>query len=132
MRVVMAEGLHDRAAELGESLMERLRDLAGERPSIGHVRGRGLMIGVELVEPDGEPDGSGARPACTGVALRARSECRRRGLIVELGGRHDAVLRLLPPLVMTDAEADAVLERLAEALEAAERGYLEALGRRPR
>jgi diaminobutyrate-2-oxoglutarate transaminase len=132
MRVVMAEGLHERAAELGERLMERLSDLAGERPSIGHVRGRGLMVGVELVEPDGAPDRAGARPPCTGVALRARSECLRRGLIVELGGRHDAVLRLLPPLVMTDAEADAVLERLAEALEAAERGYLDALGRRPR
>jgi diaminobutyrate-2-oxoglutarate transaminase len=132
LRIVSAEGLAERAADLGERLLERLTDLAEERPSIGHVRGRGLMIGVELVEPEGEPDGAGARPACTGVALRARSECLRRGLIVELGGRHDAVLRLLPPLIMSEGEADSVLERLAEALEAAERGYLEALGRRPR
>jgi diaminobutyrate-2-oxoglutarate transaminase len=46
-------------------------------------------------------------------------------LIVELGGRNDTVLRLLPPLIMTDEEADAVLERLAGALGDAEHSYRE-------
>ena len=49
------------------------------------------------------------------------TECLDRGLIVELGGRHSAVVRLLPPLTITDEQADAVLDRLADAMAAAER-----------
>src|SRR5690606_12875401 len=52
------------------------------------------------------------------LAAALRSACLERGLLVELGGRHDTVLRLLPPLVMTDAEADTVLDRLDDALAA--------------
>jgi diaminobutyrate-2-oxoglutarate transaminase len=52
-----------------------------------------------------------------------RAHCLRRGLIVELGGRHDSVLRLLPPLVMTDEQLGDVLDRLADALAAAEREH---------
>ena len=81
------------------------------------------MLGVELVEPGSEPDACGARPAAPELAVAVRAECLRRGLIVELGGRHDSVLRLLPPLVMTDAEAGDVLDRLAGAIAAAEREH---------
>lgn len=119
LRFVLGEGLSARSAELGRRLREGLAEIARERACVADVRGRGLMLGVELVEPEDEPAaGSGA---ALGIAFRARAECLRRGLIVELGGRRDAVLRLLPPLVMTDEEADAVLERLADSLAAAER-----------
>ncbi|EFL03009.1 predicted protein [Streptomyces sp. SPB78] len=50
-----------------------------------------------------------------------RRECLRRGLIVELGGRHSAVVRLLPPLTLTDDQATAVLDRFADALDAVDR-----------
>ncbi|GAA3216021.1 hypothetical protein GCM10020256_17980 [Streptomyces thermocoprophilus] len=46
-------------------------------------------------------------------------ECLRRGLIVGLGGRHGGVVRLLPPLTITDEQATAVLDRLADAVQAA-------------
>lgn len=49
--------------------------------------------------------------------------CLDRGLIVELGGRRSAVVRLLPPLTLTDEQADAVLDRLTDALAAAARDF---------
>jgi diaminobutyrate-2-oxoglutarate transaminase len=121
LRHVRENRLHERAAEVGDRFLARLCELADRHPCIGDVRGRGLMLGVEVVEPDSAPEASGARPACPGLAARVREECLARGLIVELGGRHDAVVRLLPPLVITDREVEAVLDRLGEALAAAER-----------
>ncbi|KWX00165.1 2,4-diaminobutyrate 4-aminotransferase [Carbonactinospora thermoautotrophica] len=123
LRFVAAEGLDRRAAELGDRMLGQLRALQAEHPVIGDVRGRGLMIGVELVDPAADPDPCGARPAAPDLARRVREECLRRGLIVELGGRHDAVVRLLPPLTLTDEEAGAVLDRLADAVVAAEREH---------
>lgn len=121
IRHVTEEDLPARAADLGVRIAASLRHLARQTDCIGDVRGRGLMLGVELVEPDGEPDVAGARPAAPGLAQRVRAEALSRGLIVELGGRHDAVVRLLPPLTMTDEEADSVIERLAGAIVGARR-----------
>ncbi|KAA1428202.1 diaminobutyrate--2-oxoglutarate transaminase family protein [Nocardioides antri] len=121
LRFVRENELHRRAAEVGDQFLAALGGLAHAHRCIGDVRGRGLMLGVEIVEPDSTPDATGARPAAPALALRIRQECLARGLIVELGGRHDAVVRLLPPLVITDQEVGAVLDRLGEAVAAAER-----------
>ncbi len=106
--------LAERAAVLGDRMTAALRGLAAGHPCIGDVRGRGLMIGLELVDPD-----TGA--AAPALAAAVRQECLERGLIVELGGRHSAVVRLLPPLTLTDEQAAAVLDRLADAIPAAAR-----------
>lgn len=106
--------LAERAAALGERMLAALRGLACGHPCIGEVRGRGLMIGVELVDPD-------TGVAAPALAAAVRQECLDRGLIVELGGRHGAVVRLLPPLTLTDEQAAAVLDRLADAIPAAAR-----------
>jgi diaminobutyrate-2-oxoglutarate transaminase len=84
------------------------------------------MIGVELVDPEAEMPAGGTgggleAPPDPVLASVVQQECLRRGLIVELGGRHSAVVRLLPPLTLTDEQATAVLDRLADALAAAER-----------
>ncbi|MGX4689426.1 diaminobutyrate--2-oxoglutarate transaminase family protein [Streptomyces sp. JNUCC 63] len=162
--------LAERAATLGSHMLSQLRDLARHFPCIGEVRGRGLMIGLELVNPEGEPgwDGGGRagvvpaeagavmpgvpprpyppeptepailgrgapgptaarshgpRPAAPELAAAVQRECLRRGLIVELGGRHASVVRLLPPLTITDEQTAAVLGRLADAVDAAARGH---------
>jgi diaminobutyrate-2-oxoglutarate transaminase len=118
--------LAERAGALGSRMLDQLSSLARGLPCVGEVRGRGLMIGVELVDTEGEgggPDADGPRPAAPELAAAVQRECLRRGLIVELGGRHASVVRLLPPLTITDEQTAAVLDRLADALEAASRDF---------
>jgi diaminobutyrate-2-oxoglutarate transaminase len=119
LRFVLRNALHERAETVGSRMLARLRGLAAHQACIGDVRGRGLMIGVELVDPDAEPDDYGALPADPRLAVEVQREALRRGLIVELGGRHSSVVRLLPPLTITDDQAETVLDRLASAIEAA-------------
>jgi diaminobutyrate-2-oxoglutarate transaminase len=112
--------LAERAGVLGARMLGQLQGLAAEYACIGDVRGRGLMIGIELVDPVAEdPTAPGPPPAAPELAADVQRECLRRGLIVELGGRHSSVVRLLPPLTLTDEQASAVLDRLADALAAA-------------
>ncbi|MEU3223142.1 diaminobutyrate--2-oxoglutarate transaminase family protein [Streptomyces sp. NPDC006976] len=119
---VRENGLAERAGVLGDRMLASLRSLAADHPCIGDVRGRGLMIGVEVVDPETRPRGTGTEaPPDPVLALAIQQECLRRGLIVELGGRHSTVVRLLPPLTLTDEQATAVIDRLADALAAAER-----------
>ncbi|MDR3083493.1 MAG: diaminobutyrate--2-oxoglutarate transaminase family protein [Streptomyces sp.] len=115
--------LAERAAVLGTRMLARLRSLAAEFPCVGDVRGRGLMIGVELVDPEAAPEPTPAhpRPAAPALAAAVQRECLRRGLIVELGGRHASVVRLLPPLTISDEQTSAVLDRLADAVAAVAR-----------
>ncbi|MFE3327271.1 diaminobutyrate--2-oxoglutarate transaminase family protein [Streptomyces sp. NPDC059176] len=121
---VRENGLADRAATLGARMLGSLQGLAATHRCIGDVRGRGLMIGVELVDPDADDPYADVPPADPALAAAVRQECLDRGLIVELGGRHDCVVRLLPPLTLTDEQAIAVLDRFADALAAAERSPL--------
>ncbi|WP_051764884.1 diaminobutyrate--2-oxoglutarate transaminase family protein [Streptomyces sp. NRRL F-5135] len=117
---VRENGLAERAAVLGARMLGQLEGLAANHPCVGDVRGRGLMIGVELVaQAAGDPP-----PPAPELAAAVRRECLSRGLIVELGGRHASVVRLLPPLTITDEQAVAVLDRFADALAAAERAAL--------
>ncbi|MDF0375309.1 MULTISPECIES: diaminobutyrate--2-oxoglutarate transaminase family protein [Streptomyces] len=118
--------LAERAGTLGARMLAALQALSADHPSIGDVRGRGLMIGIELVDPEAGPptvtaENGSAPPPDPALATAVQQECLRRGLIVELGGRHGAVVRLLPPLTLTDEQATAVVDRLADALRAAER-----------
>jgi diaminobutyrate-2-oxoglutarate transaminase len=100
-------------------LREQLQGLQSRYPQLGDVRGRGLMVGVELVEPLGQPDAQGHRPANRLLAPKLQRECLKRGLILELGGRHGAVVRFLPPLIISAQQVDEVVQRFAQALAAA-------------
>ncbi|MGW1915467.1 diaminobutyrate--2-oxoglutarate transaminase family protein [Streptomyces sp. NPDC002076] len=136
---VRENGLADRAADLGSRMLNQLGELAGTFACVGEVRGRGLMIGVELVDParaGSEPlDHSSAAtglepshtpyPAAPELAVAVQRECLQRGLIVELGGRHSAVVRLLPPLTISEEQATAVLDRLSDAVAAVARSHEE-------
>jgi diaminobutyrate-2-oxoglutarate transaminase len=110
---------HDVAAHVertGAALRSGLQRLQRDYRCFGDVRGRGLMLGVEIVDPDGAPDRQGRPPACGALARRIKQACLRHGLILETGGRHGAVLRFLPPLVITEQEVGVVLLRLERAL----------------
>jgi diaminobutyrate-2-oxoglutarate transaminase len=119
MQFIREQGLATQARVRGGQLQDRLRALARDFPCLGEVRGRGLMVGVEVVRPG--PSGPGGVHANLDGALarRIKRECFERGLILETGGRHGAVLRLLPPLVITEAEVDLAVDRLGQAIGAA-------------
>ena len=116
MQVLVRQRLASRALSLGAVLAGGLRELAVRYPMLGDIRGRGLMLGAEIVDRLGPCDALGARPAAPALAAALRAAALRNGLIVELGGRSDSVLRLLPPLTLADAQATLVLDRLAAAL----------------
>lgn len=99
---IKENGLVERAAELGGRLKSELGLALLPSELIRDVRGRGLMIGIEV--------------ASTAAARAIRRACLDRGLIVELGGRGDRVMRLLPPLVLTDGQAERIVEIVAAAL----------------
>lgn len=105
------------AERMGRRLMARLQELAQAHPFLGDVRGRGLMLGVEVVDPDHLDRWH--RPRYDGERARQiQQECFQRGLIVELGGRHGCVIRFLPPLIITEAEVDAVADVVTAAVRA--------------
>jgi 4-aminobutyrate aminotransferase len=100
--------LQGNARRVGGLLIERLRSATAPLPGVREVRGRGLMIGVELVEPGTDR----ADPAAAAAVLEA---AREGGLLIGKGGGHDtSSLRIAPPLSLTVAEAEegaAVLEQ---------------------
>jgi 4-aminobutyrate aminotransferase len=121
LTVIESGGLAN-AAAVGAYAIDRLRAMAARHPSMGDVRGKGLMIGVELVRDR----------ATRERAEELRDEVARlafeHGLLVLGCGR--STLRLIPPLVVTRAEIDEALEILDHVLDVAEPGHLRAAGAR--
>ena len=100
------------AVEMGHYLMNGLKRLSKECSFIGEIRGKGLMIGVELVK-----DITTKEPYAA-LVKELRSNCLQRGLLFEVGGHYNNVLRLVPPLIITPKIIDVALEIIKEALEA--------------
>jgi len=92
-----------------EQFFESLNALQEKYEEIGDVRGRGLMIGIEIVNPNGRKDSLGHYPQFEELALKIQERCFKNGLIIEVGGRHSAVMRFLPPLIITEDETTEVL-----------------------
>ena len=120
MDIIEREGLAN-AARVGGLMLERLKGWKQTHPLVGDVRGRGLMIGIELVK-----DKATREPA---TALRNRWEelAFERGLMVL--GCGETTLRLCPPLILKEEEATVALDILEEALTAVEKEHAEALAR---
>jgi len=106
---VLEHDLQANALKLGNKLMNGLRHIGDENPVIGDVRGKGLMIGIELVEPGGDTPS-------TRAAARMMEETRKRGLLIGKGGLNGNVLRLAPPMTLTEPEADEALRILEESI----------------
>ncbi|MGA9618091.1 MAG: diaminobutyrate--2-oxoglutarate transaminase family protein [Serratia proteamaculans] len=119
LEFIERENLTAQVRETGALLKEGLHTLQTEFTCIGDVRGRGLMLGVELIDRNREHDALGHPQGDGELANRVKLGCQEEGLIVETGGRHGAVLRLLPPLIITAEDVEAILHRLRGALTAA-------------
>jgi 4-aminobutyrate aminotransferase len=113
--VIEDEGLVANAAERGAQFLAGLRALAPKYPSIGDVRGLGLMLALEFVKP-GEGDGRVPNPDLT---KRVQAAALERHLIILTAGTYVNVVRIIPPLVTTADEVDQALRILDESLAAA-------------
>lgn len=99
LKVLIEEGMIENAARQGDRLLASLKSIAA--PSVKAVRGRGLMIAVEL-----EPQAGGARAYC--------ERLQRLGLLCK--ETHEHTIRIAPPLIITEAEADWIAEQFATVL----------------
>ncbi|MBD1371875.1 aspartate aminotransferase family protein [Hazenella sp. IB182357] len=120
IRFIRDNQLDQHAKVMGERLMSNLKVVQTATESIGDVRGRGLMVGVEIVNTKAVPDQIGSYPANPELARLIQQACFKRGLILELGGRHGSVVRFLPPLIITSEQVDEVVSIFGEAVKEAE------------
>jgi 2,2-dialkylglycine decarboxylase (pyruvate) len=108
LEVIEEEHLVEQAQQRGRYLLERLRELQARHEQVGDVRGRGLLVGLELVE-----DRASRAPAST-LGAAVTTECLRRGLSMNIArsGPHANCFRMAPPLTVTEAEIDTAVEIL--------------------
>jgi 4-aminobutyrate aminotransferase len=111
LRYLLEHRLQENAAQQGPILFDGLRAI--DNPHVGDVRGKGLMIGVELVRPAGDGPGDPA-PDIANAVLEA---AKRHGVLIGKGGLYGNVLRIAPPLTLTRAEAEEGLAALVASIE---------------
>ena len=109
IHALQKEGLVENAARLGEKLLARLRAMQERYPSLGDVRGLGLMVGVEFVVPGGRtPDKDRAK--------EVQEACRESGLLLLTCGTEGNVIRWIPPLIIGEQELEEALNVFEHAL----------------
>ena len=101
---MMKNKLADHALNLGKKMFSDLKDLEKNSRIVGQVRGKGLMLGVELVK-----DLEAKKPAPE-YAAKVRTLCHQKGLLIEIGGHYFNVARFLPPLILTEELANKGVE----------------------
>ncbi|GAB3419773.1 diaminobutyrate--2-oxoglutarate transaminase family protein [Haloparvum alkalitolerans] len=107
---IESHDLLDHATEVGAWIRDRLRDAGAGDPGLGEVRGKGLFVGAEFVDADGDPDADRVEAI--------QQYCYEHGVLVWTAGQYDNVVRLLPPLVLTQRQAEVGTEVIADAIAA--------------
>ena len=107
---IVERDLVSKAAIMWEHMKERLNEFAEVHPQIGDVRGKGLLIGVELVK-----DRENMEPA-TQMAAKVAGESLKRGLMIGAIGTYRQTLRFTSLLILTEDEADRAVEIIDESL----------------
>ena len=99
-KLMREEKLWEQVEERGNFLRNTLK--ASKCKYIGDIRGLGLMLGVELIDPS-KNGADGLPEASKEICAQTQVECLKRGLILEVGGRGGTVLKPLPPLIVTES-----------------------------
>jgi 4-aminobutyrate aminotransferase len=113
---IREHGLLDSAARVGAKLLDGFRAMADVHPLVGEVRGRGMILGIELVR-----DRETREPAAL-EAAKVVYRCKELGLVLFYGGIYSNVIEVTPPLVLTEDEADRGLVIFDQALADVEAG----------
>jgi len=107
LRIIQEDKLMVCAVEVGDQIQRRFREAQGKLPIIGDVRGKGLMVGVELINADGSP--------ASEIVKAVIKDSRSRGIVLTKCGA--STLRFAPPLIITQDQAregvEIILERLS-------------------
>jgi 4-aminobutyrate aminotransferase/(S)-3-amino-2-methylpropionate transaminase len=109
IKTMKEQNLLERAKVLGATMLEMLHSLASDVAIIGDVRGRGAMIAFELVEPGTTTPNAAAAKAIV-------SYCQQHGVIALICGTYGNVIRLLPPLIISDEQLADGLSVIAAAV----------------
>ncbi|OBC10926.1 4-aminobutyrate aminotransferase [Mycobacterium sp. 852013-50091_SCH5140682] len=105
--VIRDEQLLSRAHTVGTRMRDTIATIASDQPAIGEIRGVGMFIGVDIVRSDGSPDPDKAADLV--------NDLRRRRILISASGMHGHVLKIRPPLVFDDTDADRFLTEFAAA-----------------
>src|SRR5690606_14691002 len=116
IKTIKEQNLAVNAQERGDFLQAALKKLAQELPCIGNVRGRGLMIGIEIVDERQPADHMGSLPADGQLAAAIQTACFNNKLLLEKGGRNGTVIRLLCSVIITQEDCVEVIARFKKAV----------------
>lgn len=121
-RVTKPDFLND-VVRKGEKIMARMNEIKSKVSIIGDVRGKGLMIGCEFVNPKGTPNANGILPRNGEAAAKVQKFCFENKLVMEKGGRDGSVMRCLCALTVTDDEIDTAMNIFEKAVLAVDKEY---------
>lgn len=116
---IKTHNLSENAAKMGAFFMDSFNALKIDFPCIGDVRGRGLMLGIEMINPQAKIVNKNQFEHFGALAKKIQFECFSRGLIIEIGGRQSSVLRFMPPLTVDKQQAAHICHIFKDALQAA-------------
>jgi len=109
IEVMEEENLAENAYEVGQHLRAGLEDLQKKYPSIGDVRGKGLMQACEFVKENKVPDAA--------IVGKLFEEMKKQGVLIGKGGLYGNVIRISPPLTVTKSEVDDFIKAMDKAME---------------
>ena len=121
-RVTKPDFLND-VVRKGEKIMTRMNEIKSKVSIIGDVRGKGLMIGCEFVNPKGTPNANGILPRNGEAAAKVQKLCFENKLVMEKGGRDGSVMSCLCALTITDDEIDTAMNIFEKAVLAVDKEY---------
>ena len=96
--------------EKGKMIEDHMKKLMQEVSIIGDIRSKGLMLGIEFIDPYGQPDHLGSYPQSGVIAAKVQKECFLNHLIMEKGGRYGSVMRCLCALNVTKDDVKLMLD----------------------
>lgn len=116
LKIMRNENLAQNAKERGEYLTNALRELSKEYPCIGNVRGKGLMMGIDIVDERQAKDATGAYPQDGELAAAIQKACFNNKLLLERGGRGGNVVRVLCAVNINQAECEEFIKRFKQSV----------------